>query len=101
MEDLWQHGYWESHYQDQVGKGIEFFFIIVVAYQYLGSSYVTQTSAQNRASSNDVVQLTLFIFVWDFIVSSHQINDSNSIEANDGWDVWKRNDNIIFICLYI
>jgi hypothetical protein len=35
------------------------------------------------------------------IVSSHQINDSNSIEANDGWDVWNRNDNIIFICLYI
>jgi hypothetical protein len=23
VEDLWQHGYWGSHYQDQVGKGIE------------------------------------------------------------------------------
>ncbi len=45
---------------------------IVVAYQYLASSYATQTNPQNSASSNDVVQLTLFIFVWNLIVFSHQ-----------------------------
>ncbi len=59
--------------------------IIVATYQYLASSYATQTNPQNSVSSNDVVQLTLFCL--DFIVFSHQINDSNSIEANDGWDV--------------
>jgi hypothetical protein len=71
--------------ETKLGKELKKY--ILVGYQYLASSYATQTNPQNNASSIDVVQLTLFIFVWDLIVSSHQINDSNSIEANDGWDV--------------
>jgi hypothetical protein len=31
---------------------------------------------------------------------SHQINESNSIEANDDLNVQKRNDNIVFVLIY-
>ncbi len=38
-------------------------------------------------SSNDLFYLTLFIFIMNFNVVSHQINESNSIEINDDLNV--------------
>jgi hypothetical protein len=51
-------------------------------------------------SSNDLFYLTLFIFIMNLNVLSHQINEFNSIETNDDSNVRKRNDNIMFILIY-
>ncbi len=45
--------------------------------------------------TNDVVQLTLSTFVVN--VLSQEINEANTIHPNDGYNVQKRNGNIVFI----